>query len=322
MTNKKLNCEYCNNKFSTKPNLLAHQRKAQYCLKLRVNNNDNNILKCKGCEKTFSCKQNTNKHQIKCVNYIKLRYEEDAKKTKDETRELERKHKFDLGKLKLEYKEKISQYKKQMNEIKLEHKEEIRELQDKLENVAIKAATKQTTTNNIQQNNNQKINQIINNMLPLTDEHFREQAQYLTLDHIKNGADGYAKYALEYPLKDRVVCVDFSRRKLKYKNADGEVVVDPEMGKISQKLFTAVEDRNTQLIGEYTEQLKNKLYGSDNNVEMTETEVAELNVQTDYIIDHITEMVGQRRELSDAAKGLKPDMYHSFIRNVCSKAVK
>jgi len=213
----------------------------------------------------------------------------------------------------------LTPYKQQIEELK----KQVDKLQDKLENVAIRAATKPSTTNhnNIQQNNNQKINQIINNMLPLTDEHFKEQAQYLTIEHIKNGAQGYAKYAMEYPLKDRIVCVDFSRRKLKYKNGDGEVVVDPEMCKISQKLFSAIEDRNTQLIGEYTEQLKHKLYGKDDD-EMTENEVAELNIQTDYIIDHITEMFGHRNELKDVAQGLKPDMYHSFIKNVCSKSVK
>jgi len=62
--------------------------------------------------------------------------------------------------------------------------------------------------------NQTTITQIINNMLSITDDYLKEQAKYLTLEHVKNGADGYAKYALEYPLKDRIVCTDLSRKKL------------------------------------------------------------------------------------------------------------
>ena len=64
----------------------------------------------------------------------------------------------------------------------------------------------------------------INNMLPITDDYLKEQAKYLTLEHVKNGADGYAKYALDYPLKDRIICTDLSRKKGKYKAATVDLV--------------------------------------------------------------------------------------------------
>jgi hypothetical protein len=103
------------------------------------------------------------------------------------------------------------------------------------------------------------ITQIINNMLPITDDYLKEQAKFLTLEHVKNGADGYAKYALEYPLKDRIVCTDLSRKKGKYKDSDGNIVSDPEMSKITKRLFSAIKERNNELIDEYVELLKNKL---------------------------------------------------------------
>mgnify|MGYP001379233298 CR=1 FL=1 len=46
----------------------------------------------------------------------------------------------------------------------------------------------------------------IQNLIPLDMTEMTEQSRYLTIDHIKNGAAGYAKFALEYPLKDRIVC--------------------------------------------------------------------------------------------------------------------
>jgi len=35
----------------------------------------------------------------------------------------------------------------------------------------------------------------------------------LTLDHHVKGAEGYAEYALEFPFKDKIVCVDVNRNK-------------------------------------------------------------------------------------------------------------
>ena len=48
---------------------------------------------------------------------------------------------------------------------------------------------------------------------------------------------------MEYPLKDKIVCTDFSRRKLKYKDENGNLIEDPEMIKLSQKLFKAIEEK-------------------------------------------------------------------------------
>ena len=38
--------------------------------------------------------------------------------------------------------------------------------------------------------------QILNNLVPITSEHLREQAQFLTLDHVRNGIDGVAQFAV------------------------------------------------------------------------------------------------------------------------------
>ena len=120
-----------------------------------------------------------------------------------------------------------------------ELKTQIQTLQDKLENIAIKAVQRPTTTNM----NKTNINNFIQNMQPISSDHLLEQSSNLTLEHIQKGASGYAEYALEYPLKDRIACVDYSRRKMKFKDKDGNLITDPEMIKLAPMFFDSIKDK-------------------------------------------------------------------------------
>jgi len=296
MTKDKVICKYCKNTFKTKSSLNSHQKRAKYCLKLR--NTVKEVLNiCEGCKKSYSCKQNLNNHHLKCVEFVENKYKEIIENLKKEMKELKRKNHINII------------------DMRIEHKNELRELKNDLKDIAMESAKRPTNITN----NNNRINQTINNLIPITDDYFREQAQYLTLDHIKEGVEGYAKYALEYPLKNRIVCVDMSRRKLKYKNDDGEVVIDQEMTKLSKKLFGAIEGRNTQLIQSYVNELKNTLYNNENH-DMTEAETEEFTEQSNEIIKVIMEVTAKRREVVEAASGKRPDMYNDFLRNVCTLA--
>ena len=127
-------------------------------------------------------------------------------------------------------KEKEGMIKRQQEEIQKMH-EIIGRLQTSADNyrdIAVEAVHKPTTTNNFSNSN------IVMN---ITGEHLREQVKFLSQDHIKQGAEGYAQYAVDYPLKDRVVCTDFARRKIKYKNEQGVMVQDPNMSNLSKELF-------------------------------------------------------------------------------------
>ena len=150
-------CKYCNSSFKTVSNLLNHQRTAKYCLSLRNNTNEN--FKCTYCNKNFSTKNWLDIHTKKCLNSLEFYKEQNLNYEKD------------IDKLN----EKIKYQQAQLQE----KDKQITDLQNKLENIAIKAATKPTHV----QNNNQRINQIVNNLIPITEEHLKEQAQYLTLEH-------------------------------------------------------------------------------------------------------------------------------------------
>jgi hypothetical protein len=68
--------------------------------------------------------------------------------------------------------------------------------------------------------------------LSITKEWLLENAKFLTIEHILRGPEGYADYALSYPLKDRLIIDDNyydlenKVQFLKYKNFNGDIIVD------------------------------------------------------------------------------------------------
>jgi hypothetical protein len=266
-----MKCQYCGNEFKTLSSLNNHIKSAKYCLKLR---NKSSTFECKGCEKTFSSKYWLNMHQQSCVSYNKNLFDIN--------------HNNDLFK-------KDEEIIKKDEEIK-ELKKTIRELQDKLENVAIKAVSRSTTTNQTQ------INNYIQKLELTTDEYIKAQVPQLTIEHIKKGPKGYAEYALKHPLNNRLICVDYSRRKVKYKDSDGNVITDPEMSNITQKLFESIKSRNKELIMDFIMESRDTL--------SPEVQMEIMTDMGDYIA-----MVNR------GAVGDKTELYHDFVKNMCSQSV-
>jgi len=279
-------CSFCDKNFSSKTNLKQHQKTAKYCLNLQ--NIGISEFECAGCLKKYTTKNNLDRHKQNC----NILYYKDTIKRLE--KDLENKNK------------------------------QIEILQDKLENIALKSILKPNIQHNYQnQNNNQRINNIINNLIPITDEHLKQQAEFLTIDHIKNGIDGYVQYALDFPLKNRIICTDFSRRKIKYKDSEGNLVDDPEMSKVTQKLFKAIEEKNSILVDEYIKELQDKyniLIRNPNN-DMTDEETREFDITGDIILAQTFKVNSQKREIKEVANGQKPEIYYEFIKDVCSKTV-
>ncbi|KKL58010.1 hypothetical protein LCGC14_2229680 [marine sediment metagenome] len=112
----------------------------------------------------------------------------------------------------------------------------ITQLQENITNVAGRPAV----------NNNRQV--VLNNLQPLTEENLQEHLEHLTLNFIQEGAKGYAAFANSYPFKNRVMCTDKARKKLKYKDGDGEVIEDGGGVKLAQKFFQAIAPRNEEII--------------------------------------------------------------------------
>jgi hypothetical protein len=285
-------CSYCEKNFTSKSNLKAHINTAKYCIEKRTYNKEiKHTFECDGCNIELYSKQTLNKHKSKCLEFI-------LKKTNEN-------------------------HSKSINDLeKIIHEKDkrIKELEDRMDSLLIKAVSRPTVIN---ANTDNRIQQTINNLLPITDDHLKEQAQFLTLEHIKQGALGYANFACDYALKDRITCVDVSRRKIKYKNPEGQVVSDPEMTVLSKKLFISIKDKNTQLTRQYKDELRDMILQKyrDSGDIMTDDDTRELDVAIEQINKDMQEASNLYHQSNEIAEGQKPNMYHDFIKEVCNKTV-
>ena len=178
---------------------------------------------------------------------------------------------------------------------------QIEKLQDKLENIAIKAVSRPTTTNN--NNNTTNINTYIQQMDIISDQVFQDNLENFTIEYIKKGAEGFANYALEYPLHNRIACVDYSRKKIKYKDENGNIISDPEMIKLSTKLFSSILNKNKELITQYIDEITYSSLNPDEKMQI--------------MVDMTNNMFLVKR----GADGEKHELYNDFLKSICSKSI-
>jgi hypothetical protein len=233
-------CKFCENCFSNKSNLKIHQKRAKYCLKIQgkeeEKEEEKKVFKCPECKRELSTYQRLQTHYTICVPY--------------QTNLLSKKLNEEFEKEKIRKDKIILNQKKLIKELK----ENVKSLQKQLENVAIKAVSRPSYTSN----KNIQINNYIQNMQPLCLKDIKESVPMLTLDHHVKGPEGYAEYALEFPFKDKIVCVDVSRNKIKYKNEEGDVIEDVGFRKMMMKLCDALKDRSYKLCQDHYEKLLDK----------------------------------------------------------------
>jgi len=309
-----LQCSYCNHEFSTKTTLNSHQKTAKYCLKIQATEGVDIkfLFKCEFCCKILSQQIDLDRHQLKCSSkketLINNKYELIINELQKTNFELEKKlseQKLIIEEQKLVIKEFQDYQRKQNND-----------LTDRIQSMAEKAISKPSTVNK----NITTTNQVINNMLPLTDEHLQEHIQNLNPLHVQNGASGYAKYALDYPLKDMIVCTDFQRRSCKYKDENGNVVSDPEMTKITKRLFSAIKDRNEELINEYSAELQAKwrAMNASGPSEMNEEQMIDFSSKTNDALEFAMNVLSQKRQVNEMADGMRPELFYGFVRELAA----
>ena len=229
-----MECQFCHNVFSNKQNLNSHQKKARYCLKIQGVEVPKKY-ECKGCNKTFEISANFERHKKTCKNPNKIQEYKDIIKQMNK----------DMTKLH----ETIKVLQKE-NEMLREDKKDLQESYTELSLTAVKRPV--NNTKNIQ------INNFIQKMEPLRIEDIEESVPMLTLDHHVKGPEGYAEYALEFPFKDKIVCVDVNRNKIKYKDGEGNVIEDVGFQKMMIKLCESLKDRSFNLCQEHYEKLSDQ----------------------------------------------------------------
>ena len=296
-----MECEYCKQILKTASSLKQHQKTAKYCLSKQNKKLSNDHI-CVACGKEFTRKSSLDDHVQIC---------KENTPEKEIRRQYERREK----ELILSYEKKLSEKDIVIKEFQDEQRKQINNLTDRIQSMAEKAIAKPSTLN---QTNT--TNQIINNMLPLTDAHLQEHIQNLNPLHVQNGASGYAKYALEYPLKDMIVCTDFQRRSCKYKDENGNVISDPEMTKITKRLFSAIKERNEELINEYSAELqaKWKALNVSGNIDMNDEEMVDFSTKTNDALEFVMNVLSQKRQVNEMADGMRPELFYGFIRELAA----
>lgn len=217
-----MECQYCKKTLKTKWSLKNHQKTTKYCLKIQGENECKNFI-CNICNNSFTTKTNLYRHNINCKEY------------KIYIKNLENKN------------IKLLEQNKFLEKQLLAKDKQIDKLQDKLENIAVKAVSRPTTTNN----RSVHINNVIQNLQPIKDDEIKNCGEHLTLDYHKQGAEGYAKFALDIPFKDKLACVDVNRRKFKYKDTEGNIVDDEGFHKMFKKFCSAVINKSFDLSQEH-----------------------------------------------------------------------
>ena len=332
-----MKCEFCQREFINPSSLNKHQRTAKYCLRLRdVQPSKSATFICPDCGFVSTQKASHEKHLQSCKRTHRIFPTKDKfvqeitslKELNDEsTREI-----VELKKRNDEFVQEVAELRKRNEELvrqlaekdmtlvevlKNRNDELVKQLAEKERDIQLaeletsvriykeindrdhrdiigladRPTTTNTTTNNF-------------NCPPLTQEHFDDNAQFLSLDHIKKGFQGYAQYALDYPLKGRVKCTDYARRKVKFKNEDGEVVVDPEMKQVRTRLFNALRSRNQELTSEYIAELKQKADSGEWN-------------RTD-IQDMMLEAINLNGEVLEVGQGNNSESISEFVKWVCT----
>ena len=244
-----LNCEFCHKIFSTKSNLLNHQKTAKYCL-IRQGK-ENKKYTCDLCEKEFTIKQTLQEHYINC---LKINYKH-QERLKDKENKYQDKLK-EKDNLIIQLQEQIKQKEydhdlnnKQRNDIILQLRERetqkdeyIKELKDMLEkaNKTIADIAKQPKTLN---NTDNRVNNHITNNFDINDisKMTSMLENHLTPDVMRRGQEGVADMLKTHLLQTATgdpmyECTDVSRQKFEFRNADGNMETDPKATKLIRNL--------------------------------------------------------------------------------------
>ncbi len=108
--------------------------------------------------------------------------------------------------------------------------------------------------------------------LSITQEWLIENTKFLTIDHILRGPEGYAEYALSYPLNDRLVEEEYSNPTfIKYKDISGNIIIDYGGKMLAKMIFDSVKDRTYNLIN------------SNDNVIVEYRHIEDSNFQEEFI---------------------------------------
>ena len=232
-----MDCEFCKKTFSSKSNLISHQKSTKYCLELQ--GKTNNDFVCQYCSRTFTLYKTLSEHINVCK---KKQIKEEEEKTNEYEKILKKLEKYEGIEKRLDDKNKEN---KQLKEKISDQKEYISKLEAKLEKFEdtvtsmVLCKTDKKATPNTTTTTNNTTNIVINNSLNLNDiptmTAFLEEK--MDKEVVAGGQKGLALLLKNTVLKDKYKCVDPSRQNFEFTNELGEVERDVKAKKLTNALI-------------------------------------------------------------------------------------
>jgi len=130
----------------------------------------------------------------------------------------------------------------------------------------------------------------------------------VTIDFIQEGAKGYAAFANSYPFKNRVLCTDKARKKLRYKDGDGEVIDDGGL-KLAQRFFRVIAPRNEEIINEEYRILQEKVQNIADDERAHTADLTTLLTKATHLQDLLI-------KCRNAARGEENELTKEFISHL------
>ena len=238
-------CKFCNKELASKGSLSNHVNKSKTCIERRTNNTiPIKEFKCNFCDKKFTTNQNFELHTKKCLVYL-------LNKIDDQKDEYE-----------LKLKDQKEEHELKFREQKDEYEKKIRELQDKLENIAIKASLKSTTTNVSNNTNNNNILNLAPLDMEILTKRITNAINNMTAEHVMEGQGGVAKLIsscfTNEDGKKVITCTDTSRGIWKSKDKDGNIIKDYKANKIAKVVHPLATTKANEIIVD-DEEKRNKI---------------------------------------------------------------
>ena len=246
-----MDCDFCKKAFSSKSNLIAHQKSAKYCLELQGKENTN--FTCDHCFKTFTLNKTLNEHIHICKEKQKKEKQQIDKKLEkykaleEKLREKEASFSKETESLKDKLAEKneyIAKLEAKLEKLEAKLDSKLEKLETAVTTMAFESravttaptTTTNTTTNHITVTTN-------NNVLNLSKEHVNKVLkEHLDYDVVYAGQAGFAKFVVDKMLKGpdgklTYKCVDPSRQMFEFTDETGETVRDMRAEKLIQSLL-------------------------------------------------------------------------------------
>jgi hypothetical protein len=289
-------CSFCGYTATTKSNLKSHQAKTMYCLEIQHGKVKSSIHveddvedhKCVWCENSYAHKTSLVRHQKLCK----------AKDSQQRVKDAITPYMLKIVELEATIRSKDQQI--------IQLSEQVSELQKAHQAVAMSAVSRPTSVKtNIK-------NLQVNNLTPLLTEEMRSHLPMLTHEHINAGAAGLAKYAVDYPLKDKVIIADASRRKIKWKNETGAIVEDLEGVELCKKFFEVHREASREKISEL---MREVMKNHEEAIDADDTEAIKI------CDERICKLHDLRRGILRLSRGDTDELRADFVKEVCVKLV-